>query len=112
MPICRQERLSDNWTSDDLKAYVADTEVKKTKMDSHLRDGHIHVGIKQSKRDLQEGNVIKAYVAEDADPHVTDAFVAQCAASGVEVVYVESMHRLGREAGIERAAAVVVELRN
>ncbi len=101
-----------SWTSDDLQACAANTEVKKTKMDSHLRREHIHVGIKQSKRDLQEGNVLRAYVAEDADPYVTDAFVAQCKASGVEVVYVESMHKLGREAGIERGAAVVVELKN
>jgi len=31
---------------------------------------------------------------------------------GVEVSYVESMLRLGRDAGIERGAAVVVELKS
>lgn len=80
-------------------------------MNSHLKNGHIHVGLKQSKKALQEGNVLKAYIAEDADPHVIDAFVAQCAAMGVEVVFIESMLRLGRDAGIERGAAVVVELK-
>ena len=80
-------------------------------MSSHLKSGPIHVGIKQSKRALQEGNVLTAYVAEDADPHVTDAFVAECEAAGVEVIYVESMLRLGRDAGIERGAAVVVALK-
>ena len=81
-------------------------------MNSHLKSGHIYVGLKQSKKALQEGNVLKAYVAEDADPHVTDAFVAQCAAFGVEVIYAESMLRLGHDAGIERGAAVVVELKS
>lgn len=80
-------------------------------MSSHLKDGPIHVGLKQSKRALQDGNVVKAYVAEDADPYVTDAFVAECEAAGVEIVYVESMHKLGHDAGIERGASVVVTLK-
>ena len=81
-------------------------------MNSHLKSGPIHVGIKQSRKSLQEGNVAKAYIAEDADPHVTDAFVAECEAAGVEIVYAESMHKLGHDAGIERGAAVVVILKN
>lgn len=80
-------------------------------MNSHLKGGHIHVGIKQARRALQEKNVLKAYVAEDADPHVIDAFVTECEAAGVEVEYAESMARLGREAGIERGASVVVALK-
>lgn len=80
-------------------------------MITHLKSEPIHVGIKQSKRALAEGNVVKAYVAEDADPHVTDAFVAECEAAGVETVYVESMLKLGHSAGIERGAAVVVMLK-
>ena len=70
-----------------------------------------HVGLKQSKRALQEGKVAKAFVAEDADPHVTRAFVAECAAAGVDVDYVDSMLRLGHAAGIDRGAAVAVVLK-
>lgn len=51
-------------------------------------------------------------VAEDADPHVTRAFVAECAAAGVEVDYVDSMLRLGHAAGIDRGAAVAVVLKH
>lgn len=79
---------------------------------SQLKSGSAHVGLKQSKRALQDGNVAKAFVAEDADPHVTGAFVAQCGAAGVEVEYVDSMLRLGHAAGIDRGAAVAVVLRN
>lgn len=81
------------------------------RMINQLKSGPVHVGLKQSKRALQEGNVLKAYVAEDADPHVIDAFVAQCAAAGVEIIYVESMLRLGHSAGIKRGAAVAVTLK-
>lgn len=81
-------------------------------MISHLKSETVHVGIKQSRKALQEGNVVKAFVAEDADPHVTGAFVAECRAAGVEVEYAQSMANLGRSAGIERGAAVVVVLKN
>lgn len=81
-------------------------------MSSHLKNGLIYVGLKQSRRALEEANVLKAYVAEDADHRVIDTFVDECKAAGVEIVYVESMLRLGRDAGIERGASVVVELKN
>ena len=78
---------------------------------NQLKEGPAHVGLKQSKRALQEGKVAKAFVAEDADPHVTRAFVAEWAAAGVDVDYVDSMLRLGHAAGIDRGAAVAVVLK-
>ena len=79
---------------------------------NQLKEGPAHVGLKQSKRALQEGKEAKAFVAEDADPHVTRAFVADCAAAGVDVDYVDSMLRLGHAAGIDRGAAVAVVLKH
>ena len=76
-----------------------------------LKDADARVGIKQSKKEVEAGNVQTAFVAEDADPHVTEPFVQLCAQKAVEVVYVESMAQLGHAAGIHVGAAVAVVLK-
>ena len=81
-------------------------------MISHFKSDSVYVGIKQSRKALQEGKVAKAFVAEDADSHIIDAFVSECKATGVEVEYAKSKMQLGHSAGIERGAAVVVLLKN
>lgn len=78
---------------------------------SDIKGADVHVGVKQSKKALEEGRVSKAYVAEDADPHVTEPFAAACEKEGVEVVYTPSMEKLGHAAGIDVAAAIVVLLK-
>lgn len=77
---------------------------------SEIKNANIRVGVKQSKKALEGGLVLKAYVAEDADPHVTEPFAADCAEKGVEVVYTPSMEKLGHAAGIDVGAAIVVIL--
>lgn len=76
-----------------------------------LKESDVHVGIKQSKKALESGTVQTAYVAKDADPHVTDAFVALCRQKAVELVFVDSMAELGHAAGIHVGAAVAVKLK-
>ena len=78
---------------------------------SDIRGADIRVGVKQSKKALEGGQVLKAYVAEDADPHVTEPFAADCVKSGVEVMYTPSMEKLGHAAGIDVGAAIVVILK-
>ena len=78
---------------------------------SDIKGANIHVGVKQSKKALEEGRVSKAYVAEDADPRVTEPFAAMCENKGVEVVYTPSMEKLGHAAGIDVGAAIVVILK-
>ena len=77
-----------------------------------LKDADVRVGIKQSKKEVEAGNVQTAFVAEDADPHVTEPFVRLCAQKAVEVVYVGSMAELGHAAGIHVGAAVAVKLKS
>ena len=77
---------------------------------SNLKDMNICIGIKQSRRALEEGVVKKAFVAADADASVTRAFVADCKALGVELETVETMAALGRSAGIDIGATVVTVL--
>ena len=78
---------------------------------SDIRSADIRVGVKQSKKALEAGQILKAYIADDADPHVTEPFAADCVKSGVEVVYTPSMEKLGHAAGIDVGAAIVVILK-
>lgn len=79
---------------------------------SELKESPIYVGLKQSRRALNENRVAKAFIALDADAHITRAFVKDCKAAGIEVENVNSMAELGKAAGIDIGAAVVVILKS
>lgn len=64
------------------------------------------VGLKQLRKALSAGNVKKLFVAQDADPALTEPVIAQCAASGIAVVRVPTMKQLGEACNISVAAAV------
>ena len=69
------------------------------------------VGIKQSERAVEAGEVSRAYVAIDAHEKVTAPFTRLCEGCGIEVVVVESMASLGHACGIDVGAAVVAVLK-
>lgn len=68
------------------------------------------VGIKQLRRALTQGEVKKVFVAEDADPALTEPVIEQCESSGIEVVSVPTMRQLGDACAIsvKAAAAAIV----
>ena len=78
---------------------------------SDLRNMNICVGIKQSRRALDEGKAVKAFVAADADASVTRTFVADCKALGIAIETVDTMEVLGHAANIDIGASVVTVLR-
>lgn len=63
------------------------------------------VGIKQLRRALKDGRVRRAFVAENADPRLTDPLASECSRLGVELVTVPTMIELGRACGISVGAA-------
>ena len=63
------------------------------------------VGIKQLRKSLKDGKVIRAFVAENADPRLTDPLAEECARLGVELVFVSTMDELGKACGISVGAA-------
>lgn len=63
------------------------------------------VGIKQLRKSLKGGLIACAYLAEDADPRLTDPIREECAARGVKLVSVATMAELGRACGISVGAA-------
>ena len=70
-----------------------------------LKSARKVVGIKQLRKSLKGGQIVSAYLAEDADPRLTDPIRTECAALGVELVTVATMAELGRACGISVGAA-------
>lgn len=69
-------------------------------------------GAKQLRKALQSGKAQKVFLAESADPAITEPIAAMCQQKSVEYAWVPSMTDLGRACGIEvgaAAAAVVIE---
>ncbi len=69
------------------------------------------VGIKQLRRALGAGSVCKAFLADDADPRLTEPLAELCGELGVETERVGSMKELGKAAGIDIGAAAAGILR-
>ncbi|MEW6047447.1 MAG: ribosomal L7Ae/L30e/S12e/Gadd45 family protein [Bacillota bacterium] len=70
------------------------------------------VGARQTLRALHKGIARLVYVAQDADPEVTGPILELSQRQAVQVVYVDSMHALGRACGIDvgaSAAALIVD---
>ncbi|MBQ6998414.1 MAG: ribosomal L7Ae/L30e/S12e/Gadd45 family protein [Clostridia bacterium] len=78
-----------------------------------MRAGHHNmvVGVRQSKRVIEEGRVQIAYLAEDADSFVSVPFIEICKVHNVRLEYVPTKSALGRMCHIDVPAAVAVELK-
>ena len=68
------------------------------------------VGAKQVKRALRDGKARCVYLAEDADPRVTEPIAELCEQQGIPVQQVSRMKDLGAACGIGVGAAVVASL--
>ena len=69
------------------------------------------VGAKQLKKALNSGRARYVFLAENADPALTDPILDLCQSCRVECTWVPSMNDLGQACGIEvgAAAAAVVD---
>ena len=70
------------------------------------------VGVKQLKKALRDGSAKKVFVAQDADPKLTDPICESCKSAGVPMESVPTMAELGKACGIEVGAAVAALLRD
>ena len=77
---------------------------------SLLADRKCAVGAKQIRKALTSGAAQRVFLAENADPALTEPIAALCEQNGVELHWVRSMADLGRACGIQvgAAAAAVV----
>jgi large subunit ribosomal protein L7A len=70
------------------------------------------VGQKQVIRALNDNIAAKVYVAKDADERITKAIIEKCESSKIAVEYFDTMHQLGKWAGIDIGAAAAAILKN
>ena len=77
----------------------------------NLANQNLVVGAKQLKKAVRAGRVRYVFLAENADPAVTEPLEILCAANHIQITWVPSMTELGRSCGIEvgAAAAAVVD---
>ena len=79
-------------------------------MQDKLKTGRKVVGLKQSRRAVETRAASALYLAEDADPRLTDPLRSLCREAGVPVIPVPTMAELGRACGISVGAAVAAVL--
>ena len=63
------------------------------------------VGAKQIRKGLNAGKILRIYLAQNADPAITEPIEARCKETGIEYTWVKTMIDLGRACGIEVGAA-------
>ena len=69
------------------------------------------VGARQLQKALQSGKARRVYLAQNADPAITEPIAALCRQFGVSYAWVKSMKDLDTAAGIEVGAAAAAALK-
>ena len=64
------------------------------------------VGVKQTRRALNDGRAKTLFLARDADPALTEPLAALAEEKGLPVCWTERMRELGKACGIAVGAAV------
>ena len=70
----------------------------------------IAVGAKQLKKAVRAGTVRCVYLAENADPALTQPLAQLCGDNQIQITWVASMETLGSACGIEVGAAAAAVL--
>ena len=77
---------------------------------AELKQGPKVVGVKQTKRAINDGKAARVFLAEDADPRVTDPSAVLCGERSSPVERVAQMKELGSACGIAMGSAVAALL--
>ena len=76
----------------------------------NLINSNFVVGAKQLKKAVKAGSARNVYLAENADPAVTEPLARLCTEHHIPITWVSSMADLGRACGIEVGAAAAAIL--
>ena len=68
------------------------------------------VGSKQLRKALQAGRAEYVYLAENADPAITEPIEQMCGELHIQITWVRTMAELGQKCGIEVGAAAAAVL--
>ncbi len=77
---------------------------------TQLKQGAKVVGVKQTRRAIDDGRAARVFLALDADPALTAPVEVLCAEKGVPVEKVAQMKELGSACGIAVGSAVAALL--
>ena len=69
------------------------------------------VGAKQLKKAVRAGKAARVYLAENADPALTQPLAELCGEYQIQITWVADMADLGRACGIEVGAAAAAVLK-
>ena len=88
-----------------------DCRIPKCGIPENLSEMKLVVGAKQLKKAVKAGRAKSVFLAENADPAVTEPLEQLCTDDHIQITWVHSMTELGRSCGIEvgAAAAAVVD---
>lgn len=70
-----------------------------------LKTEHKVVGVKQLKKAILAGKARRVFLAQNADPKLTEPVAELCQAQGVSCVWVKTMSEIGKACGIDVGAA-------
>ncbi len=70
-----------------------------------LKKSRVVVGAKQLRKAMEKGIARQVFLAENADPAITEPIAAACQRNGISCVWVRSMLDLGHACGIDVGAA-------
>ncbi|KAB3526729.1 ribosomal L7Ae/L30e/S12e/Gadd45 family protein [Alkaliphilus serpentinus] len=68
------------------------------------------IGIKETAKALKHDKVRTLYVAEDAEAHLVENLVELARSKSIEIIYIDSMKKLGKACQIDVGAAVAAVL--
>ena len=77
---------------------------------SQLENNAKVVGAKQTRRALRDGKAVRIFLAQNADPALTEPIETLSKEFGVEVEWIPTMKELGTACGIAVGAAVAAVL--
>lgn len=82
-----------------------DSKIRKCGAVPEMRGKNIVVGTKQLRKALENGRAKRVWLAENADPAITEPLEALCLKCNVRYEWVPSKQELGKNCGIEVGAA-------
>lgn len=78
---------------------------------SNLIEGKKIVGAKQTLKIVKSDMALSVYVAMDAESRITKPVIEACKQYNVDVIYIETMQKLGTMVSIDVGAAIACVLK-
>ncbi len=78
---------------------------------SEISGSTVVVGAKQLRKALTSGAASRVYLAQNADPAITEPIMTLCQRNQVDFAWVRSMTDLGQACGIEVGAAAAAAVK-